>query len=89
VLKRIALVVSIRAADDRHRGVLRVLNAETRRDVPVRDGAFVLTFERDPDASFARGHIRLLPGGLRYPIHSSAALFDELSRYIAESDMPS
>jgi hypothetical protein len=89
VPKRIALVVSIRIADNRQRGVLQVVNAETRRDVSVDDVAFVLTFERDPDASFARGHIRLLPGGPRYPIHSSAALFDELSRYIAESDTPS
>ena len=88
MLKRIALMVSVGAGEHPRRGVLRVANAETREEVPPPAVSFVLTLERDPDASFARGHIRVLPTGAQYSIQGSAALFDALSGYIAGSDTP-
>ena len=89
MLQRIALMVRIGAGDDARRGSLRVGNADTLRDVPMRELSFVLTLECEPDATFARGHVRLLPAGAQYSIHSSAGLYDALNSYIAESDTPS
>jgi hypothetical protein len=88
VLQRIALMISVGAGDVPRRGVLRVANTDTQRDVGTRELSFVLTLEREPAASFARGYIRLLPAGTRYPIHGSAALFDALNSYITECDAP-
>ena len=88
MLQRIALMVRIGAGADVRSGILRVGNADTLRDVPLRELSFVLTLEREPDATFARGHIRLLPAGARYPIHTSAGLYDTLNGYIAQSDTP-
>ena len=88
MLQRIALMVRIGAGDDARRGSLRVGNADTLRDVPMRELSFVLTLECEPDATFARGHVRLLPAGAQYPIHSSAGLYDALSSYITGYDAP-
>lgn len=89
MLRRIALMVKIGGTEETPRGTLRVSNADTQRDVTARDVSFVLTLEREPDATFARGHIRLLPAGARYPIQGSAGLYDALNSYIAESDTAS
>ena len=88
MLQRIALMVRIGTTEEARRGTLRISNADTQRDVAARELALVLTLEREPDATFARGHIRLLPAGARYPIHGSAALFEALNSYIAEHDAP-
>jgi len=79
-------MVRIGTTADARRGTLRVSDSDAQQDVSVRELAFVLTLEREPAATFARGHIRLLPAGARYPIHGSAALFEALNSYIAEYD---
>ena len=86
MLRRLALLLSIRPTGDRTSGILRVANADTRQALTVTGGSFLLTLERERDATFARGHLRLLGDGADYPIQSNAALFEALNEYIARAE---
>ena len=86
MLRRIALVLSISPGEDQRSGVVRIANADTRGELRVQRGSFLLTLEREPDATFTRGHLRLLGGSVAYPIQSNAALFEALTDYITRSE---
>ena len=86
MLRRVALLLRIWPGEDQTSGVLRITNADTTRALLVRPGSFLLTLEREPDVTFARGHLRLLGDGAEYPIQSNSALFEALNDYIARSE---
>ena len=86
MLRRVALLLCIWPGEDETSGVLRIADANTTRGLLVRPGSFLLTLEREPDATFARGHLRLVGDGAEYPIQSNAALFEALNDYIARSE---
>lgn len=45
----------------------------------------MLTMEREPQATFVRGHVRLLGDDIEYPIQSSVGLFEALAGLVADS----
>jgi hypothetical protein len=86
MLRRIALILNISPGEVRGSGLMRITNADTRGALAVQRGSFLLTLEWEPNATFTRGHLRLLGDSVRYPIQSNTALFEALKDYIARSE---
>ncbi len=86
MLRRVALMLSTWPGQDQTSGILRIANADTRQALAVQRGSFLLTLEREPDATFSRGHLRLLGDGADYPIQSNVAFFEALNDYIARAE---
>ena len=65
---------------------LQLTDAETSRPLSIaRRCSLVLTMEREPQATFVRGQIRLLGDEIEYPIQSSVGLFEALASLVADS----
>jgi len=80
---RLVLMLTISPDDvEQSRGVLRLADVDSGQPVAVQHGSFVLTLEREPDASFARGHLRSTTDGADYPIQTTTRLFDALMAYV-------
>lgn len=85
MLQRIALLLSIEPQENAVTGSIAVTDVETQQPLPVPQRAFVLTLEREPGVTHARGHLRWIEGNVSYPIQSSAALFEALQQYLDDS----
>jgi hypothetical protein len=84
--KRIALMLNIRSQQDPASGTLRISDVDTKQALSVHSLACLLTLEREPDATFSRGHLRLLDAGVSYPIQSNVALFEALTDYVGRAE---
>jgi len=80
---RISLLVGIAPHSDITHGVLSISEAESAEVLAVEPNLFMLTLEREPGATYARGEFRSLHTQARYPIQGNAALFEALSEYVA------
>ena len=86
MLGRLALMLTISPAGlDPSSGIVRLANIESGLPVTLQRASFVLTLDREPDASFARGHLRSTTDGADYPIQTTTRLFDALQAYLKES----
>jgi hypothetical protein len=81
---RVVLMVTIWPTEAQTSGFLRLTDADSEQVVPVQRGSFVLTLEREPDASFARGHLRSTADGADYPIQTTTRLFEALKAYMSQ-----
>ena len=82
-MTRISLLVGIAPESDIARGVLSISEADSAQALAVEPNLFMLTLEREPGATYARGEFRSLKTQTRYPIQGNAALFEALSDYVA------
>jgi hypothetical protein len=83
MLGRLALMLTISPDGlDRRSGIVRLANIDSGQPVTMQRASFVLTLEREPDASFARGHLRSTTDGADYPIQTTTRLFDALQAYV-------
>jgi len=87
VLRRIALTLEIVPQGDPTSAALRVSNAESEQPLLMnRRYSLLLTLEHEPEATFVRGHVRLLGDNASYPVQSNVALFEALADYIARAE---
>jgi len=82
---RLVLTMTVWPADVQTSGIVRLTDADSEQPLRVRRGSFVLTLEREPEGSFARGHLRSTTDGGVYPIQTTMRLFDALQAYITEA----
>jgi hypothetical protein len=82
---RLALMVTIWPADAESSGVVRVADGDSQQPLRLERGSFVLTLEHEPDASYARGHLRCTSDGSDYAIQTTTRLFDALQAYMTQA----
>ena len=84
MFERLLLMVTIWPQDAGDTGVVRLTDADSGAPVAVQRGAFVLSLQREPDATFARGHLRSTADGADFPIQTTTRLFEALQAYMSQ-----
>ena len=86
MLRRLSVMLQIQPHRDAGVADLRLTDARTRHPLSItRRCSLVLTMEREPQATFVRGHVRLLGDDIEYPIQTSVGLFEALAGLVADA----
>ncbi len=79
---RLALLIIVEAGPDKRAGTMRLHNPDTGRDTDIPPLTLLLTLAHEPDATYCRGQLTVLPENTAYPIQSNERLFAALSAVV-------
>jgi hypothetical protein len=80
--RRTALLLRIRPQSGVTSARLSISNSETQEDVVLGWLTLAVTLECEAGATYASGYLHLVEENARFPLHTNAAFYDALDRYL-------